>query len=68
MVDIAELRVEDRQAFEIVPDCIFIGHAIAAVDLGSNSFRMVIADVVDRELRPVDGLREGGHAVVHDAP
>ena len=33
---------------------------LAAVDLGSNSFRMVIARVVDGvDLRPVDQLREG---------
>jgi exopolyphosphatase/guanosine-5'-triphosphate,3'-diphosphate pyrophosphatase len=32
---------------------------LAAVDLGSNSFRMVIARVVGSELRPVDQLREG---------
>ncbi|MDA8016419.1 MAG: exopolyphosphatase [Thermoanaerobaculia bacterium] len=32
---------------------------IAAVDLGSNSFRMVIARVVDDQLRLVDRLREG---------
>lgn len=32
---------------------------LAAVDLGSNSFRMVIARVVGEELRPVDRLREG---------
>lgn len=32
---------------------------IAAVDLGSNSFRMVIAHVVDDQLRLVDRLREG---------
>ncbi len=32
---------------------------LAAVDLGSNSFRMVIARVVNDELRPMDQLREG---------
>ncbi len=32
---------------------------LAAVDLGSNSFRMVIADVVDGALRRRDSLREG---------
>ena len=32
---------------------------LAAVDLGSNSFRMVIARVVKGELRPLDRLREG---------
>ena len=32
---------------------------LAAVDLGSNSFRMVIARVVGEELRPLDRLREG---------
>ena len=32
---------------------------LAAVDLGSNSFRMVIARLVGDELRPVDRLREG---------
>ncbi len=32
---------------------------LAAVDLGSNSFRMVIARVVGKELRPLDRLREG---------
>ena len=32
---------------------------LAAVDLGSNSFRMVIARRVGDELRPVDRLREG---------
>ena len=32
---------------------------LAAVDLGSNSFRMVIARVVNDELRPLDRLREG---------
>lgn len=33
---------------------------LAAIDLGSNSFRMVIARVVgDIDLRPVDQLREG---------
>ena len=32
---------------------------LAAVDLGSNSFRMVIARVVGDELRPLDRLREG---------
>lgn len=32
---------------------------IAAVDLGSNSFRMVIARRVGDEVRPVDRLREG---------
>jgi exopolyphosphatase/guanosine-5'-triphosphate,3'-diphosphate pyrophosphatase len=32
---------------------------LAAVDLGSNSFRMVIARVVGAELRLVDRLREG---------
>ncbi len=32
---------------------------LAAVDLGSNSFRMVIARVVNEELRPLDRLREG---------
>jgi len=33
--------------------------SLAAVDLGSNSFRMVIADVVDGALRRRDSLREG---------
>ena len=33
MIDIAELGIENRQPFEIVPDGIFIGHAITAVDL-----------------------------------
>jgi exopolyphosphatase / guanosine-5'-triphosphate,3'-diphosphate pyrophosphatase len=32
---------------------------LAAVDLGSNSFRMVLADVVDGALRRRDSLREG---------
>ena len=32
---------------------------VAAVDMGSNSFRMVIARVVGDELRMVDRLREG---------
>ncbi len=32
---------------------------LAAVDLGSNSFRMVIARVVGGEIRPLDRLREG---------
>ena len=32
---------------------------LAAVDLGSNSFRMVIARVVNDELRPLDRLRDG---------
>ena len=32
---------------------------LAAVDLGSNSFRMVVADVVDGALRRRDSLREG---------
>ena len=32
---------------------------LAAVDLGSNSFRMVIARVVKGELRPLDRLKEG---------
>ena len=32
---------------------------LAAVDMGSNSFRMVIARVVGDELRPLDRLREG---------
>jgi len=32
---------------------------LAAVDLGSNSFRMVIARVVEQELQLVDRLREG---------
>ncbi|MEM7355707.1 MAG: Ppx/GppA phosphatase family protein [Acidobacteriota bacterium] len=32
---------------------------LAAVDLGSNSFRMVIARLVKDELRPLDRLREG---------
>ncbi|MEM9597272.1 MAG: exopolyphosphatase [Acidobacteriota bacterium] len=34
-------------------------HMLAAVDLGSNSFRMVIARVVGDELQLVDRLREG---------
>lgn len=34
-------------------------HMLAAVDLGSNSFRMVIARVVGEELQLVDRLREG---------
>lgn len=34
-------------------------HMLAAVDLGSNSFRMVIARRMGNELRPVDRLREG---------
>jgi len=33
VVDIAKLRIEDRQALEIVTNRIFIGHAIAAMDL-----------------------------------
>jgi len=33
--------------------------SLAAVDLGSNSFRMVIADAVDGALRRRDSLREG---------
>ena len=33
MIDIAELGIENRQPFEIVPNGIFIGHAITAVDL-----------------------------------
>jgi len=33
--------------------------SLAAIDLGSNSFRMVIADVVDGALRRRDSLREG---------
>ena len=32
---------------------------LAAVDLGSNSFRMLIARAVGEELRPLDRLREG---------
>ena len=34
------------------------GELIAAVDLGSNSFHMVVARVVDDQLRVVDKLRE----------
>ena len=33
VIDIAKLRIENRQAFEVVADCIFIGHSVAAVDL-----------------------------------
>ena len=33
MIDIAKFRIEDRQPFEIVADRVFIGHAVAAVDL-----------------------------------
>ncbi len=32
---------------------------LAAVDLGSNSFRMVIARVIDEQLQLIDRLREG---------
>ncbi|MEM9554168.1 MAG: exopolyphosphatase [Acidobacteriota bacterium] len=32
---------------------------VAAVDLGSNSFRMVIARVIGEQVQPIDRLREG---------
>ena len=33
MIDIAELAFEDRQTLEIVANSVFVGHAVAAVDL-----------------------------------
>lgn len=36
-----------------------MSQTLAAVDLGSNSFRMVIARVVDGGLQMIDGLRDG---------
>ncbi|MBV8464523.1 MAG: exopolyphosphatase, partial [Burkholderiales bacterium] len=33
-------------------------HTIAAVDLGSNSFRLQVARVVDDQIYPLDGLKD----------
>ena len=33
-------------------------HTLAAVDLGSNSFHLQIARVVDHQLYPLDNLKE----------
>ena len=44
---------------EIAPLPKRLPQILAAVDLGSNSFRMVIARRVGGELRPLDRLREG---------
>ena len=37
---------------------------LAAVDLGSNSFRLQVARVVDDQIYPLDSLREIGRAHV----
>ena len=49
----------DAQGTRYLAPLVRLPSILAAVDLGSNSFRMVIARVVSGEVRPLDRLREG---------
>lgn len=42
----------------VIKDCESIDEQIAAIDLGSNSFHMVIARIVDDELQVVDRIKD----------
>ena len=49
----------DAQRTSYLAPPVRLPSSLAAVDLGSNSFRMVIARVVSGEVRPLDRMREG---------